>query len=267
VRDILAEILANKRTEVEQAKRAVPLTQLQADPGYALPRRNFYGAVTAPQQYRPNLIAELKKASPSAGLIVPDFDPIAIARMYEEAGARALSILTDQRFFDGRLEYLALVKSAVALPVLRKDFIIDEYQLHESRAAGADAVLLIGEALEWEQVTRLVMLARQLELTVLGEVHTRDTLSAVLHAIPGRLREHVLLGINNRDLRTQTIDLDTTAHVAELAPPGLPIVSESGIRTRHDVERLHAAGARALLIGETLLRSPDPRQMIRQLFG
>ena len=265
--DILAQILANTRTEVAQARADRPADVLRQTRGYQAPRRNFYGAVVVPHRGRPNLIAEIKRSSPSAGVIRPDLDPVAIACMYHEAGAAALSILTDRKHFDGRLEYIEAAKAAMPLPVLRKDFIIDAYQVYESRAYGADAILLIAEALPAAELAALAGLAHELELAVLVEVHTTEALRGVLTAIPLGLRPHLLLGINNRDLKAQRVDLATTERVAEHAPPGLPIVSESGIRTRQDVQRLHHAGARALLIGETLLRAPDPRAAIRALFA
>lgn len=263
----LDEILAHKRGEVEQARRARPVEELRDRPGYFLPRRNFYGAVAVPRGGRPNLIAEIKQSSPSAGTLRAHFDPVAIARQYAAGGAAALSVLTDARYFGGRLEHLEQVKAALDLPVLRKDFLIDPYQLHESRAAGADAVLIIAEALAPAAAAELVRMARALELWVLLEVHSRARLLELLARWPEPWRDGVLLGINNRDLATQRVDLATTEALAPLVPPGLPIVAESGIRSRRDVERMHAAGARALLIGETLLRSADPPQAIRALLG
>lgn len=267
VHDILSEILANKRREVEEARRTRSVSQLQASAGYFLPRRNFFGAVAVPRAGRPNLIAEVKRASPSAGVIQPNFDPVAIARAYAAGGAQALSVLTDEKYFGGRLEYIEQIKSEVGLPILRKDFLVDPYQVHESRAFGADAVLVIADALEPTIAADLVVLARQLELWVLLEVHTTEALRGAVQAVNDRVTGGVLLGINNRDLRAQRVDLETTERLAPLVPPGMPIVAESGVRTRHDVVRLHAAGARALLVGETLMRSGDPAQAIRALFG
>lgn len=265
--DVLAEILAHKREEVAQAQTERPLVALQQDPIYAMPRRNFYGAVAVPRGRGPNLIAEVKQASPSAGLIRPDFDPVAIAQQYAAAGAAALSVLTDERYFRGQLAYIERIKAEVPLPVLRKDFIIDAYQVHESRAAGADAVLVIVDAVPIGEVAQLVRLARQLQLWVLLEIHTREQLFLVLDNLRDQLSDGVLLGINNRDLKAQKIDLETTERLARLAPPRVPIVAESGIRTRADVQRMHEAGACALLIGETLLRHPDPQEKISELFG
>jgi indole-3-glycerol phosphate synthase len=264
---ILAEILAHKRGEVEQARAVRPLDQLKSLAGYYLPRRNFYGAVTAPGRKGPNLIAEVKRRSPSAGVIQPDFDPVRMAQQYAAGGARALSVLTDERYFGGRLEYIEAIKAAVGLPVLRKDFLVDAYQVYESRAGGADAVLVIGEALESSLAVELVALARSLELCVLLEVHTRAALLTALEMLHADAGGNILLGINNRDLATQRVDLSTLEQLAPLVSPGVPIVSESGVQTRQDVERLHAAGARAILVGETLMRSGDPARTIRALFG
>lgn len=263
--NILDEILAHKRLEVEHLRAARPLERLRSEDQYVLPCRNFYGAVTVPRRGGPNLIAEVKRASPSAGLIREDFDPVRIARQYEVGGAQALSVLTDERFFQGRLDYIQQIKHAVGLPVLRKDFLIDAYQVHESRAAAADAILLIAEALDVDQLAVLTELARRLDLWVLIEVHSRQRLFDVLQVMQERVHDGVLLGINNRDLQAQRVDLATTEQLAPLVPPGVPIVAESGIQTRRDVERMHAAGARALLIGETLLRQPDPQQAVREL--
>jgi len=265
--NVLDEILAHKREEVEVARRACPVEILKSLPSYLMPRRNFYGAVTVPRRGKPNLIAEIKRASPSAGVIRTDFDPVEIARQYARGGAQALSVLTDTKYFDGRLEYLEQLKAAVGLPSLRKHFIVDAYQVYESRAHGADAILLIADALELTLLSELVDLARQAGLWVLVEVHSRARLFEALQAVQDRLRDGVLLGINNRDLQLQQVDLATTEELARLVPPGVPIVSESGIRTRRDVERMYAAGARALLIGETLLRAGDPAQTIDELFG
>lgn len=265
--DVLAEILAHKRDEVERSRATRPLAALKALPGYGMPRRNFYGAVAVPRRNGPNLIAEIKRSSPSAGLIQPDFDPVAIARAFAAGGAQALSVLTDERYFGGSLAFIEQIKAAVGLPVLRKDFVIDAYQVHESRAEGADAILLIAEALPAETLLELLQLARELELWVLLEVHTRPQLFEVLHGLQNLAVDGVLLGINNRDLAAQKVDLAIVEKLAPLVPPGMPLVAESGIKTRADVQRMHNAGARALLVGETLMRSGDPARTIRELFG
>jgi len=267
VANVLDEILASKRAEVEHARRVRPLEALQAEPAYIVPTRNFYGAVTAPRRGGPNLIAEVKRASPSAGVLCAAYDPVALATAYEAAGAAALSVLTDEPFFGGRLEHIGQIKAAVGLPVLRKDFLIDPYQVHESRAAGADAVLVIAEALADAGVAELVHLARSLGLWVLLEVHTEARLRSVLETLGGSGGPGVLLGINNRNLGAQTVDLSTTERLAPYVPRGIPIVAESGIRTRRDVERMHAAGACAVLVGEALLRSGDVGRMVQRLSG
>ncbi len=264
---ILDEILAHKRSEVELARAACPLEQLKSLPGYQLPRRSFYGAVTAPRQAGPNLIAEAKGSSPSAGRLRAEYDPVALARQYADGGAQALSVLTDERYFGGRLEHIAAIKAAVGLPVLRKDFLVDPYQVYESRAHEADAILVIADAMEVSAALELVALARSLELCVLLEIHTRERLLAVLEGVRERSRAGVLLGINNRDLHAQKVDLATTERLAPLVPLGWPIVAESGIKSRTDVQRMHLAGARALLVGETLLRSGDPVRTMRELLG
>lgn len=265
--DVLEQILAHKRGEVESARAARSIDELRATPGFAHPVRNFYGAVAAPRRGGPNLIAEVKKSSPSAGLICADFDPVRIARTYEAAGAAALSVLTDRRFFGGDPAFLEQIKEAVGLPLLRKDFVIDEYQVWESRSLGADAILLIAEALPAAPLADLAALARSIGLAVLVEVHSRATLFDVLQAIPATARDGLLLGINNRDLARQVVDLAVSEELASHAPPGIPLVAESGIRTRRDVERMHAAGARAVLVGEVLMRSGDPARTIAELFG
>lgn len=263
--NILADILAYKQGEVERSRRLVSIDELRAQPLYLAPPRDFVCAITQRRSQRPNLIAEIKKASPSAGVIAADFDPVAIARNYLAGGAAALSILTDQHFFQGDLSYLQLVRAAVPLPVLRKDFIIDAYQVHQSRAAGADAILLIAEALSPSRISELAGLARSLALGVLVEIHSADSLATTIAAL-GTRDEGIILGINNRNLATQTIDIATTEQLAPRVPREWPFVSESGIRTRADVQRMLAAGAGALLIGETLMRSGDPVSTIQTLF-
>jgi indole-3-glycerol phosphate synthase len=245
----------------------VPLPLVKATAHHAEPPRDFLGAVTASAPHGIHLIAEVKKASPSAGLIVPDFDPVRIAEVYHAAGASALSVLTDAAYFRGALEHLALVRSAVPLPVLRKDFTIDEYQVYEARAAGADAVLLIAEVLGPNRLEVLHRLTRGLKMTSLIEVHTRENLQAVLQILGPPGVAGYLLGINNRDLSTQTTDLQTTVRLASLLPPGAPFVSESGIVTRDDVEFVRDAGACAILVGESLLRADDVTLKISHLLG
>jgi indole-3-glycerol phosphate synthase len=215
-----------------------------------------------------NLIAEVKKASPSAGVIRPDFDPVKIAQAYEAAGADALSVLTDEKYFQGNLEYIHAVRDVVKLPVLRKDFVIDPYQVYETRAAGADAMLLIAECLEMSQLIDLQILATEMNLTVLIEVHDLDSLMRVRDRIVGfPHKSYSLIGINNRDLRTFKVDLGATLRMAELVEDQNVLVSESGIATYEDIKKLAAAGVRAVLVGETLMRNPDIGAAVAKLFN
>jgi indole-3-glycerol phosphate synthase len=200
-------------------------------------------------------------------VIRPDFDPAAIARLYHQAGASAVSVLTDTTYFQGSLEHLTQVRHAVPLPVLRKDFMIDEYQIHEARCHGADAVLLIAEVLGTGTICRFADLVADLGMTSLIEVHSSQCLDDVLQAVDFDPATRRLLGINNRDLATQQTDVAHTERLAARIPRYLPFVSESGIRTRADVERVACAGARAILVGESLLRAADPANKIRELLG
>jgi indole-3-glycerol phosphate synthase len=264
----LDQIIASKKHEVRERKVQNPLESLQAQIAGLQKPRNFFQAVTTPGKKRLNLIAEIKKASPSAGVIRPDFDPIRIAREYAQAGADALSVLTDEPHFQGKLEYIQQVRAAVHLPVLRKDFIIDPYQVYESRAAGADAILLIAECLETSLMIDLQILATELNMTCLIEVHDLDNLMRVRdHVIGFPHRSYSLLGINNRDLRTFKTDLGTTLRMTELVADQRVLVSESGINTRHDIEKLAEAGVIAVLIGESLMRSDNIPAKIAELLG
>lgn len=265
---ILDSILRTKRKEVRELKSSVGVRAMRRRAADAPPPRNFFAAVTLKPVRLVNLIAEIKRASPSAGVIRPgDFDPVSIARQYERAGAQALSVLTDQHYFQGRLEYLSAVRAAVSLPVLRKDFIIDPIQLYEARAAGADAVLLIAAALSLGRLSDLMILATELRMTVLLEVHDVDELMAVRSMVGFPLPAYGLLGINNRNLATFEVDINTTLRLAELAGEGVPIVSESGIRTMADVQRLRRAGVSAILVGESLMRQDDLQLAVKTLLG
>jgi indole-3-glycerol phosphate synthase len=265
---ILDKIIETKRQEIAERRQATPVEALKERIS-ALPRpRNFFHAATKPPVGKKlNLIAEVKKASPSAGVIRPDFDPVSVARAYESAGADALSVLTDEKFFQGRLDYIGSIRDAVRLPVLRKDFIIDPYQVYETRAAGADAMLLIAECLEMSQLMDLQILATELNLTVLIEVHDLENLIRVRDRLVGfPHKRYSLLGINNRDLRTFQTDLGTTLRLAELVEDRDVLVSESGIASPDDIRKLADAGVRAVLVGETLMKSPDIAGAVRQLF-
>ena len=249
--DRLVEILAAKREHVARCRAMRPYHELEA----ALPLRPPRGFIrrlrTAVETGRPGLIAEIKRASPSRGLIRADFDPSVLARSYAVGGATCLSVLTDQPYFGGAVEHLSAAREAVGLPVLRKDFTLDPYQVVEARVIGADAVLLIMAALGDQQAAELEVAAHELGLDVLVEVHDEAELERAL-----ALRSP-LIGINNRDLRTLRIDLATTERLARLLPADRLLVSESGIGSLEDVARLEMAGARCFLVGESLLRQPD----------
>src|SRR5438067_1705334 len=265
---ILEQILATKRQEVEDRRQRMPVDALKETIGTLGRPRNFFHAVTRSGPKPLNLIAEVKKASPSAGVLRENFDPVAIARTYAAAGADALSVLTDEKYFQGKLEYIHAIRDVVKLPVLRKDFIIDPYQVYETRASGADAMLLIAECLETSQLIDLQILATELNLTCLIEVHDIDNLMRVRDRVIGfPHRSYSLLGINNRDLRTFKTDLGTTLRVTELIEDKEVLVSESGINTNDDIKKLAAAGVRAVLVGESLMRSEDIAAKIRELFA
>lgn len=256
---ILDEIVAWKRREVDDAKRRMPLDELEVQAAEAPPARDFRAAVAGPGPIR--LIAEVKKASPSAGVLRADFDPVAIARTYQAHGAACLSVLTDAKFFQGHLTYLARIRASVAIPLLRKDFTIDEYQVVEARMAGADAVLLIAEILSDDDLRGLRARAQALGMAALVEFHDPANLSRVLDSGAD------LIGINNRDLARFVTDLDLTLRLRDRIPPGVVLVSESGIRTRADVARLEAAGVDAILVGESLMRSDDLGLAVEALLG
>jgi indole-3-glycerol phosphate synthase len=247
--DILDKIVETKLREIAAAKVAVPAVELERCITHAPPARDFRSAIRRLAQI--TLIAEVKKASPSAGVIRSDFDPVAIARIYEDHGAAAISVLTDVEYFQGSLQYLTDVRAAVGVPVLRKDFILDRYQLLEARAAGADAVLLIAECLPGAQLEALQREAVALGLQTLVELHDAEQLPRVLDCGAS------VIGINNRDLRTFTTRLEHTLELLPKIPADRTVVSESGIKTRADLVRLGRAGARAVLVGESLMRADD----------
>jgi len=265
--NILDKIIADKREEVKRRQLGKNLEQLKAEVS-SLPKcRNFYKAVTKNNARGINVIAEVKKASPSAGLIREDFDPVAIAQTYQKCGADAISVLTDEKYFQGPLEFINQIKQAVNLPILRKDFIIDPWHVYASRAAGADAILLIAEALKPGELMDLMILAAELTLTVLLEVHQADTLLAVRSMIGFPKKGYSILGINNRDLNTMEVDLNTTSRLAGLLDNKKELVSESGIKTRADVEKLKSIGVRAVLVGQVLCESADIEGKFTELFG
>ena len=265
--DILAQIVAHKRHEIAAAQRAVPLADMRRRAADTPMPRNFFTAVTRPRGAL-RIIAEVKKASPSAGVIRPDFDPVAVARAYHEHGAAAISCLTDGKYFQGSLDYIVPIKQAVPLPVLRKDFMVDLYQLYEARAAGADAVLLIAECLPDEaHLLDMLILATELKLTTLLEVHAAESLLRVRPHLGFPHPGYVLLGINNRDLKTMTTDLGHTLRLLTMVDDLDTLVSESGIRARQDVTRLRRAGVNRILVGEHLMRQPDIGAALAELAG
>jgi indole-3-glycerol phosphate synthase len=256
---ILDEIIANKKMELVETKRRAPLSEIRSKASGAEPTRGFGKALSGAGDIR--LIAEVKKASPSKGVIRKDFDPVAIARSYEESGASCLSILTEKKFFQGELEYLGRIRKTVKIPLLRKDFIIDEYQIHEARAAGADAILLIAACLEQQQIQDYLGSAHRLGLDALVESHTYKELDKSLRA------GAMLVGINNRDLTTFSVSLQTTLDLVKDIPDDRTVVSESGIKTRDDVIRLQKAGVDAILVGESLMREKDIGRKVKELLG
>ncbi|MBI3832653.1 MAG: indole-3-glycerol phosphate synthase TrpC [Planctomycetes bacterium] len=260
-RDVLGEIVAQKKQEVAAAKAARPAETLGAH-GKRGPARSFYQALCGPGLA---LIAEIKKASPSGGLLRADFDPEQIARIYESAHASALSVLTDEKYFQGSLEYLGAARQAAKLPILRKDFTIDAYQIHEAAHAGADAVLLIAACLDDRQLRGFRELAESLGLDALVEVHGEEEL------VRARASGAKIIGINNRNLRTLATDLDTTFRLLANWPKaerdGVVIVSESGIKTPEQIHALAKSGVNAVLIGETFMRAPDIAGKVREVMG
>jgi indole-3-glycerol phosphate synthase len=264
---ILDRILDRTRADVAERRDRVPLAELRARCRDRAPTRDFLGALRREPDVRSRrrgavrVVAEVKKASPSRGVIRPDFDPPALARAYAAAGANAISVLTDAPFFQGDLSHLVAVRGAVALPILRKDFHVEPYQLWEARDAGADAVLLIAAALSPRQLQDLVGLGRELGLAALVEVHTRPELDTALAS------GAALVGINNRDLRTFHVSLEATVGLLPHVPAATVLVSESGISASAQVARLAAAGVDAILVGEGVLRHADVGRALRSLVG
>jgi indole-3-glycerol phosphate synthase len=261
VSDILKQILARKAQEINECRARVPLAELRARAQDAPPARGFAGALRARiAAGAAAVIAEVKKASPSQGVIRADFRPADIARSYAAGGAACLSVLTDIDFFQGAEVYLQQARAACALPVLRKDFTIDAYQIHEARALGADCILLIVAALDDAQLLDFSALARELGLDVLVEAHDGAELERALKTPAS------LIGINNRDLRTFKTALETTLQLRERVPADRLLVTESGIHTRADVARMRTAGVNAFLVGEAFMRADDPGAALRGLF-
>ena len=259
--DILARILEWKRQEVVLSRRQVSLDDLRTRVCDLPPTRSFWQALQPSPQGGTRIIAEIKKASPSAGLIREDFDPVAIAAIYAQHGAAAISVLTDNQFFQGELAFLEQVRQHVEVPLLRKDFVVDPYQLYEARVHGADAALLIAAALDVPVLTELTALSFELGLEPLVEVHTAAELEKALEC------SCRLIGINNRDLHTFHTDVATTLNLLPHVPPGYLVVSESGLQNRETLVHLEAHGAGAFLIGESLMREPDFGPKLDELRG
>jgi indole-3-glycerol phosphate synthase len=259
--DILNKIVDVKRAELAVALERRPLSVVRADAESRVLTRDFEGAISQRIQAGRNaVIAEIKKASPSKGVIRPDFEPADIAQTYAEHGAACLSVLTDQQFFQGSVDYLKQARASCPLPVLRKDFLIDPYQVYESRVMGADAILLIAACLDDAQMRDMEAIARGLFMSVLVEVHDAQELERAL-----RLQTR-LLGINNRNLRTFEVSLDTTIALKASVPADKLLVTESGIAERADVQRMNAEGVHGFLVGEAFMRAPDPGAAMAQLF-
>ncbi len=266
---ILQQITNHKQGEIDAAKSKVSLSSIQSLVADQPPALDFFDALqSGTNGVRPDseplakslrLIAEVKKASPSKGIIRADFDPVAIAKTYERSGADCISVLTDEKFFQGHLDYLKAIRQAVDIPLLRKDFILEEYQVWEARAAGADAVLLIAECLDSKQLYDLNQAILGLGMTPLIELYHERNLDAVLQCNPQ------LIGINNRDLDTFVVDLRHSIRLRQQIPAEILVVSESGIETAADVSVLAGAGIAAMLVGESLIKQPDIAAAVRQL--
>ena len=261
-KDLLARIVATKHEEIVAAKAREPFEVVAAAAAAQPAPRDFAGAIQARiARGQPAVIAEIKKASPSKGVIRPDFQPAEIARDYERNGAACLSVLTDHTYFQGCPEYLKVARDACRLPVLRKDFMVDPYQVVEARAMGADCILLIAAALDLARMREMEALAHSLGMAVLVEVHDGNELDCALQLVTP------LVGINNRNLRSFAVSLETTLALLERVPPGRIVVTESGIVMTQDVARMRAAGVDAFLVGEAFMRAPSPGAELARLFA
>ena len=259
--DILEKIVSVKQQEIAAALRRKPLAAVRADAESRVLTRDFVGALRARiGAGRPAVIAEVKKASPSKGVLRAEFIPADIAQSYAEHGAACLSVLTDVQFFQGSVDYLKQARASCQLPVLRKDFMVDPYQIYESRAMGADAILLIAACLDDARMAELEQIALSLDMAVLVEVHDAEELGRALKL------KTPLIGINNRNLKTFDVSLDTTLALRQQVPADRLLVTESGIHTREDVLRMGAAGVGAFLVGEAFMRAPDPGLALAELF-
>lgn len=258
----LNKIVETKKIEIAQLATKLTIDEAKEKIALLPPTRGFHKALTTGRKRKLGLIAEVKKASPSKGLIREDFQPIELAQSYERAGADCLSVLTDETYFQGSGQYLSQIREQVSIPLLRKDFMISELQIYEARLLGADAILLIAAILSDEQIQSFITLAKELTLDVLLEVHDEAELDRAL-AIDGA----TLIGINNRNLHTFETSLSHTEALSAKVPEGVTLISESGIQTKEDIEYLAAHGADGVLIGETFMRQPDVGEAIYQLMG
>ena len=262
----LNTIIENKRHEVEKSKIEVPLAKLKQLVDPSISPRNFFGSVVNGHTTNStSVIAEIKRKSPSAGVLCENFDPISIAKSYENAGAAAISCLTDENFFGGHLSYIKDIKAHVSLPVLRKDFIIDDYQIWESRAAGADAILFIAEILSEGQLVDYLILAQSLGMTSLVESHDLDNLIITQQYTKFPHAGYNLLGINNRNLKTMKTDLSHTIRMVDVVEDASIIVSESGIKSPEDLDKLRANGIHIVLVGESLMKDKNPGKALAKL--
>lgn len=256
---ILTKIIEQKRKDVDVAKDKLPLAEIEKRLAVLPSGRDFEAAIS--KEHEINLIAEIKKVSPSSGVLRHDLDPVKIAQLYRAYGAKAISVITDEKFFGGKLEYLDIVRRNVYLPLLRKDFMLDKYQLYESKLFGADAVLLIAEILSQSELTHFLNICRDLKLDAVVEVHGEEDIKKALSV------ESRIIGINNRDLNTFKVNLETTSNLIGSIPKDKVIISESGISTYEDVMFLKSLGVNAVLIGETFMRSDDIRTKIMEVMG
>ncbi|MFH0812186.1 MAG: indole-3-glycerol phosphate synthase TrpC [Pseudomonadota bacterium] len=257
----LDTIVTQKKEEIEFRKRVLPLAAVKREVQHRTPSRDFFQALNEKCENSSRIIAEIKKASPSRGIIREDFDPQEIGKIYQKEGAIAISVLTENKFFQGDLSHLSLVRESTNIPLLCKDFIIDPYQIYEAALHGADGFLLIASLLSQSQMEEFLCLGKELGMRALVEVHTQDDLEKVL------LTSAKIIGINNRDLRTFKTDINTTLTMVKSIPPGKLVVSESGIHTRSQIKKLEKAGVHAFLIGEAFMREKDPGKKLRELRG
>ncbi len=254
---ILDEIIENKKVEIEASKNSLPIELLKDRIKDALPSRDFFNAIMPDGQFR--IISEVKHASPSKGIFRENFDPVQIARSYSKGGASAISVLTDEKYFKGNLSYLKSIREKVETPLLRKDFIVDPYQVYESRLYGADALLLIVAALDQISLKSLLELTHTLHMNAIVEVHDGEELERALDA------DARIIGINNRDLRTFNVDLNVSIQLSKKIPEGKIVIAESGIGSIQDIDNLRAQGVHVFLIGETFMKAPDPGQKLKEL--